>query len=258
MSAHDDLSEVLGRWPYDPDNYVREVIGTDGRRKLQVRFPMGIEQYELDGRPDGLRPMGFESYLHYFLKLRHQASASGAIEGFRLSTADCDLLRDEAMIYSYRYELLYQKKDYTLAVRDTARNLAAFDLMAAHAETVEDAESMEIHRPFAMRLHYASRAMLSVRRRQFDEALRLVDLGLQKLEALDGFSDRKWQRELKNASAKLKRLKRRIRRAKPLSPRERLQRELKRAVAREDYEVAAKLRDRIEALGEDEASAADR
>ena len=251
MPANDDLSDLLGRWPYDPSDYIREVIGADGRRRLQVRFPMGIEQYELDGRPDGLRPMDHESYLHYFVHLRHQGLSSGT-DTFHLSSADCDSLRDEVMIYSYRYDLLYQKKDYERVARDTAKNLTAFDFIAQYAESAEDGESMEIYRPFALRLHYASRALLNAKRRRFDEALRLVRSGLQKLQTLERIDDPKWRREHKMALTRLRRLGRRISRAKPLSARERLQIELKQAVDREDYEVAAKLRDRIASLANDD------
>jgi len=255
QTPDDDLTGLLERWPYDPDDYIREVAGADGRRKLQVRFPMGIEQYELDGRPDGLRPLGHESYLHYFLHLRRQAAESDDPDSFRLTTADCDLLRDEAMIFSYRYDLLYQRKDHELVVRDTSRNLAAFDLLSRYAESAEDAESLELYRPFAVRLHYAARAMLCVKRRRFNEAVRMAQAGIQKLDQLDEIDDHKWRRERKTASAKLRRLARQIRRARPLSPRERLQKELKRALDREDYEVAAKLRDRIAAMNEaDEAT----
>ena len=249
MPANDDLSDLLQRWPYDPDDYIREVVDAHGRRKLQVRFPMGVEQYELEGRPDGLRPMGCESYLEHFLELRRQAAESGAPEAFKLTTADCDLLRDEAMIYSYRYELLYQRRHYELVARDAARNLTTFDLLAQFAESPEDGDSMEAFRPAALRLHFASRALLSIRRRRFEEAVRLIRNGIERLEQLTPVDDPRWRRERKVALSKLRRLGRRIRRARPLSPRERLQKELKRAVDREDYEVAAELRDRIAALG---------
>ena len=252
MPSNDDLSDLLSQWPYDHDDYLREIVGADGRKKLQVRFPMGVEQYELDGRPDGKQPMGFETMLDYYLHLRREATAAGGPGTFHLTSADCEELRDEAMIFSYRYDLMYQRKDYERVVRDTAHNLLVFDLVTECAELVEDAESMEIYRPFALRLHYASRALVSLRRRRHEEALRLVRLGLQRLEQLDESDDPKWHRERKMALVKLRRLGRRIRRAKPLSQRERLQLELKQAVDREDYEGAARIRDRIAALPHDE------
>jgi hypothetical protein len=257
MPSNEDLSDLLAQWPYDPGDYVREIVGADGRKKLQVRFPMGVEQYELDGRPDGLKPMGYESFLEYFLHLRRQAAESGQPDSFRLSPEDCESLRDEAMIYSYRYDLLFRRKDYERAASDTSHNLSAFDLMAGCAESLEDAESLEVHRPVALRLHYASRAMVSLKRHRHDEALRLVRLGLQRLRQLEPIDDRRWRRERRLAIRNLHRLARRIRRARPLSQKERLQKALKRAVAREDYEVAAQIRDQIASLSADDASPPD-
>jgi len=39
--------------------------GVDGRPIMQVRTPLGIEQYELDGRPDGRHPHDMESVLDF-------------------------------------------------------------------------------------------------------------------------------------------------------------------------------------------------
>jgi UvrB/uvrC motif len=254
MSDHDDISHLLSHWAYDPDSYVREIIGADGRRKLQVRFPMGVEQYELDGRPDGVRPMDSESYLHYFLERRQQVDDDQDAPSLRLTPADCEALREEALTFSYRYELLYLRKDYERVVRDTARNLAAFDLMSQFADSPEDCESMEIYRPQALRLHYASRALLSLRRRKHDEALRHIRLGIQRLDQLERIEDRDWLRRRKSSLSRLKRLGRRIRQARPLTQRERLQIELRQAVDREDYEVAAELRDRLASLASEQSS----
>ena len=58
MSKSWDLRAILAAWPYDPDDDARIVRGDDGREILQVRTPLGIEQYELEGRPDADRPHG--------------------------------------------------------------------------------------------------------------------------------------------------------------------------------------------------------
>ncbi|MFW5812674.1 MAG: hypothetical protein ACOCWS_06765 [Alkalispirochaetaceae bacterium] len=60
-----DLSHILRQWPYDPRETIRLITADDGREVLQLRLPLGLEQYELTGRPDGLRPMDEESYLHH-------------------------------------------------------------------------------------------------------------------------------------------------------------------------------------------------
>ena len=56
----------------------REVRARDGRKVLQVRIELGVLQLEVGGRPDGLRPHGFVTYLDY---LRHSAANRGQAPG---------------------------------------------------------------------------------------------------------------------------------------------------------------------------------
>jgi hypothetical protein len=85
MSRYPDLREFLARWPYDPGQNVRIVRGGDGRHVMFVRQAMGIEEYEVDGRPDGLRPHGVESALDFQLGRLAAAKSAGAEEAFRLA-----------------------------------------------------------------------------------------------------------------------------------------------------------------------------
>lgn len=74
MDVPKDLSEFLKHWEYDDQNYVRFFTGADGREIMQVRQPLGIEQYELDGRPDGLHPEGEKSSaLDFYRKKEREA-----------------------------------------------------------------------------------------------------------------------------------------------------------------------------------------
>ena len=66
MKKSPDIRDLLRDWPYDADNAVRIVPCADGRDVLQVRTPVGIEQYELEGRPDGLRPHNAESAFAFY------------------------------------------------------------------------------------------------------------------------------------------------------------------------------------------------
>ena len=82
-----DLSKVLGEWQFRPDEVlVRIVPGDDGRGKVQLRVDLGILQMEMDGRPDGHRPEGFESWLDYYEYLQqahdetHPDSAAFPVE----------------------------------------------------------------------------------------------------------------------------------------------------------------------------------
>ena len=60
----DPLSRMLREWPYEPGKLaVRLIEDEDGSRRLQVRVDLGLLQMETEGRPDGLRPGGYDSAL---------------------------------------------------------------------------------------------------------------------------------------------------------------------------------------------------
>ena len=62
-----DITNLLNEWMYEPDEVmVRIVPGEDGRSKIQLRVDLGLLQMEMDGRPDGVRPEGCESWLDYY------------------------------------------------------------------------------------------------------------------------------------------------------------------------------------------------
>src|SRR5512135_3187315 len=111
MSDSADLRKILKSWPYDPENDARVVKGDDGREVLQVRTPMGLEQYELDGRPDGVRPHGAESALEYYQQRLNQAKFAGREADFGLRERECAELFQEGTIYYFRYVRLFQLKD---------------------------------------------------------------------------------------------------------------------------------------------------
>ena len=102
MNDSVDLRRILKSWPYDPEEDARLVRGDDGRELLQVRTPLGIEQYESEGRPDGARPHGMESALEYFQKQLEEAKASGHESDFELGPRQCAELFNEGTLYYFR------------------------------------------------------------------------------------------------------------------------------------------------------------
>ena len=62
-----DISHILKGWGYRPGQVtVRRITGDDGMDKVQLRLDLGLLQMEMVGRPDGKRPHGYESLLHYY------------------------------------------------------------------------------------------------------------------------------------------------------------------------------------------------
>ena len=117
MSLSLDLRKSLDGWPYDPAHNVRLAHGEDGREFMIVRRTMGLEQYEVDGRPDGRRPYGKESVLELQVVQLAAARRAGAEYAFKLTMEDCAELFDEGTIYYCRFEQLLP--DQGLGARGT-------------------------------------------------------------------------------------------------------------------------------------------
>ena len=245
MSDSVDLRGLLASWPFDPENDARFARGDDGRELLQVRTPLGIEQYELEGRPDGLRPHGKESALEFQLQRLAKARAAGQEAAFELGGQECAELFHEGTLYYCRYFRLFQLKDWPRTVRDTSRNLKLFDLVHHHAKRAEDQNHLERWRPYIVRMNAAAAAMLALDKGTHDKALDLVNAAASRVEELEELDDETFHFERERSLNALRELARQIQKNKPVSQLERLERQLHRAIESQAFERAAGLRDRI-------------
>lgn len=243
-----DIRKILQAWPYDPDNDARLAKGHDERPILQVRTPVGIEQYELDGRPDGIRPHELESSLDYYLQRLAEAQSAGREAEFKLGRHECNELFSEGTLYYFRYVRLFQLKDWARTVRDTARNLKVFDLIHRYAKREEDQQFLEKWRPYIIRVNSTAAAMLELEKQAYEPALQIANEGVSKIEGLEDFDDETFQFERARSLTALKELASQIQKNRPLSQLEQLERQLRRAIERQEFERAAQLRDRIRDL----------
>jgi hypothetical protein len=247
-SPNKDITPVLRGWDYEPGTInVRKVSGLDGSPKLQMRQDLGLLQMEITGRPDGRRPHGYESLLEYFETqlADHRRRHSGSEDGFHLSRNQCQSLRDEAMMYYWRYLSLFVLEDFSGVVRDTARNLRVLDLCGKFAVDEQDQLVLEQYRPYIIMMNTRAQASIEAGEKRYADALRTIDKGLA---AIKEFFDRFAQEEAygdANEVRVLKRLAREVRKKLPVNPLDRLERKLEKAVREERYEDAAQLRDRI-------------
>ena len=248
MSDSFDLRALLKSWPYDADNDARFTRGDDGRQVLQVRTPLGIEQYETDGRPDGARPHGMESLLEYHAQRLAQAKARNGEADFELDPSECGELFTEGTLYYFRYVRLFQLKDWTRTVRDTTRNLQVFDLIRRYARREEDQQFLEKWRPYIIRVNSTAAVMLELENQAYDKALQLVNEALHRLEKLEDMEDETFRFEQERSLTALRELAAQIQKNRPMSELEQLEHQLRRAVDKQEFERAAQLRDRIRAL----------
>lgn len=250
-----DLTPLLAGWPYETGKLSARIIpGDDGEPKLQIRLDLGIIQMQLEGRPDGQKPRGFDSLLEYHeARLdehlsRGGASASEDESGFALTPEECRELREEAVQYYQRYTGLLVMEDYDGVVRDTTRNLRLLDFCRRHAQTEQDRGALEQFRAYITMTRARALASQAIKDNEPKAALLAVEEGLEALKqhfaeaGADGAYERSGEVQLLSQmrDALIPKL--------PLSPRQELKKRLADAISRENYELAAILRDELKNL----------
>jgi hypothetical protein len=248
----DDLTDLLARWPHEPGRInARVVAGTDGRDKVQVRIDLGILQMDVDGRPDGLRPEGFESLLDLQLdRLDRYQRGSGAGAGFVLTAEECRALREEAVQYYHRYVALFALQDFERVVRDTSRNLRVFDLCRDYAATEVDRQLLEQFRPHVVMMRTRGQAELAIGEQQPKQALAVIEHGLGELRSFFEEAGHAEAFEHSNEVQLLRGMRDALVPKLPASQRVELQERLRAALDAENYELAAILRDELRMLGD--------
>ena len=248
MSDSVDMRRLLESWAYDPDDDARLTRGDDGREILQVRTPLGIEQYEIEGRPDGQRPHGLNSALEFYQQQLAQAQAGGRESDFELTPQECGELFTEGTLFYFRYVRLFQLKDWPRTIRDTERNLQVFDFVHRYASREEDQQFLEKWRPYIIRVNSTATVMLALEKQEYDKALRVAKEAVEKIKALEEMDDETFKFEQERSLGAMQDLVAQVQKNRPLSELEQLEHQLRRAIERQEFERAAQLRDRIRAL----------
>jgi len=143
---------------------------------------------------------------------------------------------------------LFQLKDWARTIRDTARNLRAFDFLHRYARREEDQQFLEKWRPYILRVNASAAAMLQVEKNAYDQALSILTQAVAKIEALEELDDDTFKFERERSVMALRELASQIQQNRPLSELERLEHQLRRAIEKQEFERAAQLRDRLREL----------
>jgi hypothetical protein len=248
-----DLTAILEGWQHDPDRFsVRIIQGEDGRDKIQVRLDLGVLQMEIDGRPDGHKPEQMESWLEVFRK-RQQEHDAAHPDGapFQLSRDDCQLLLREAVQYYHRYLSFWHLERYELCARDTSRNLKLFAFVREFASKDQDRLLFDQYRPYVTMMHAKAVATPLLELQQFDAAIQVIEAGIASIERFlsdYGQSERadrcgelthlqRWRDQILAHKPALP--------APPPDPIDQLRADLQQAIAEENFEEAARLRDEL-------------
>lgn len=248
-----DLDDVIQGWPFDPEPgeiLAREVRARDGRTVLQIRIELGVLQLEVGGRPDGLRPHGFLTYLDY---LRHSAAGRGQATGgkappWTMSTHQRSEADREFIQYYHRRVAWLALRRYDKAIQDADHTLALMDFIRRHGTDDDYVASHEQFRGPVLFHRTQAATALALERRRPEEAIDALRDGVERL----GSHQRTWWEEHEPSDSpnpalieSLRSIEEEIR--KNFAVEKTLREQLDEAVAREDYEQAARLRDEIRA-----------
>lgn len=242
-----DIGPIVAGWDHDDDEMqVRIIRGLDGLDKLQIRVDLGLLQLELDGRPDGTRPHGAESLLEH-----HEARAAEAVAtkgDYGLDGPDCEELLAEGFQYYRRYLACFHLGRYDLVVRDTDRNLRLFAFVKEHAVRRRDVLAFDQYRPYVTMMRARGRAHQCLDRDDHRGALERIDEGIGLIKDFLREYDQEENAGQCRELVSLREWRRQVERERRVDPVERIEDQLRNAVAREDYEEAARLRDQIQRL----------
>jgi hypothetical protein len=242
-----DITSVLAGWDYDPVRVsARWVKGEDGRTKIQLRLDLGLFQMEPEGRPDGSRPRGYPTLLDFYLTLERTS------RGKPFPTLDdnaCAELQQEAVQFYYRYLSLYALRHYEGVIRDTRHNMMILELVERHAEDEDLAWEFLQFYPYIRMMNARATADQFVEdgRDEYEMAIMAVEQALEDIRVFwKKHDDTEYDADITTDEEEvLSELLDDLRQRKPKSQSERLREDLQRAIALENYEKAAKLRDTL-------------
>ncbi len=246
-----DIDEALHGWPYEPDPgeaVAREIRARDGRNVLQIRIELGLLQLEVEGRPDGVRPHSFPTFLDY---LRHRASTRSSAPGggrtpWSMSAEHCAEADREIIQFTHRRVAWLSLQRYDKALQDANHSIGLMDFVRKYASDVDYVANLERMRGLVL-LHQAQASVaIALERNKPEEAVDATREGIERLVENQ-------QRLITDGDDtpnevyidQLRVLEREIR--KNYSVEKTLREQLDEAVASEDYELAARLRDQIRA-----------
>lgn len=239
MPEHHDIDHILRDWPYDPGEIsVRLVQARDGREVLQMRIEMGVLQLEVDHRPDGQRPGGAETYFDYLIgESLHQGKE------FVLSEEQCVEADREFVQFYHRRICWLALREYRRAVTDADHNLAFMDFVKSYSPAEEWTLSHEQYRPFILFHRTQAEALARLEETGPEEAIEAINAGLARMRGFyEEFASEEHFEE-DDMVARLTELRESLRDQYGVG--QTLSERLQEAIAREQYELAAELRDQI-------------
>ena len=238
----EDIDQILEGWGYKPGIVqARMVQGNDGRQILQLRVDLGVLQIETSNRPDGAKPHGFSTYFAYLQNQARQAARAG--QKFTLSEEQCQEADREFVQFYHRRICWLALRNYERAIQDADHTLAFMDFVRDHSPGEEYTQAHEQYRGFVIFQRTQAAAALAVEQGKFEGAIDEIRAGLDKMQAFFAAYNLEEQMDEDGMVQHLRKIEESLR--SEYSIESTLKEQLDQAVAAEDYEKAAQLRDQL-------------
>jgi hypothetical protein len=239
MPKRRDLDTLLRDWVYRPDEVLARIIkGSDGRQVVQMRIDLGILQMELTDRPDGQRPHGERTYFDYLIR---ESLDKG--DEFTMSAEQCQLADQEfAQFYQRRISWL-SLREFRRAVNDADHTLAFMDFVKEHSPDDDWTIGHEQYRRFVLFHRVQASVFAMLDDEGAEAAISELNRGLTQYKKIYAEYEAEEKYEEDEFVIRLNELKESLR--KHFRVDRTLQEQLDEAVAQEQYELAAKLRDKL-------------
>jgi hypothetical protein len=240
MSKRQDIDHVLKAWNYEAGEVVARLVRAgDGRQVLQMRIDLGVLQLEVENRPDGARPGGAETYFDYLLALAlHEG------EDFVLDEEQCAEADREFVQFYHRRMCWLALREFRHAVRDADHSLSFMDFVRSCSPNEEWTASHEQYRPYILFHRTQAAALAELEDDGPEGAVEAVNVGLERIRQcyVEAGADEQ-QLDDDELVERLHELRESLREHYHLGPT--LAEQLADAVAAEEFERAAQLRDEI-------------
>jgi len=240
--VNQDIDFVLENWDYKPGiAQARLIQARDGRQVIQLRIDLGVLQLETTGRPDGARPHAQTTYFDF---LQEQARlARKSEQTFALSDEQCQEADREFLQFYHRRVCWLALRQYARAIRDADHTLAFMDFVKRHAPNEDYLHAHEQYRGFVLFQRTQAAAALAVEENTPEKAVSEIRLGLEKLREFFTFYEREEEMDEDGMVQHLRHVETTLREQYNISAT--LEEQLQQAIADEDYERAARLRDAL-------------
>ncbi len=248
-----DIDDALSGWPYDPEpgaSLTRQIRTKDGRWVLQVRQELGVLQMESEGRPDGIRPHGFTTYLDYLRFQAERQSKAGPLEPDWLLTPEYTSSIDREFLQFYHRRMAWLSLHrYDRVLADAEHSLALMDFLCLHVENVDFIDAHERFRSVVLFHQTQAKVALALEEQEPEQAIDAIHAGKSQI---NGHIEA-WQESHGGEDAPEIRTDALLEQLQQIEDEVRsrfhvgktLQEQLTEAINNEDYEQAAIFRDRL-------------